>query len=92
MSPQQRRCVLTNSAGRGLDREVAMWRAADGHRLFETVLSMAEATAVSHARTTTRPNVHQRKTLLPRRAYRMTSAGSAASNKQARRDGQPIPR
>ena len=92
MSPQQRRCVLTNSPGRGLDREVAMWRAADGHRLFETVLSMAEVTTVSHARSTTRPNLHQLKTMWPRRAYRITSAGSAASNKQPKPDGRVIPR
>ena len=85
-------CIVIRSAGRGLDREVAPQRAADGHRLFETVLSMAEVTTVSHARPTTRPNLDQLKTMWPSRAYRITSAGSAASNKQPQPDGRVIPR
>jgi hypothetical protein len=88
MSTQQRHCVVIKAAG----REVATRRAADGHRLFETELSMADVTTVSHARPTTLPNLHQLKTMWPRRAYRITSAGSAASNKQPQPDGRALPR
>jgi hypothetical protein len=91
MSTQQRRCIVIEAAGRRPDREVATRRAADGHRLFGTVLWMAEATTVSHARPTTRPNLHQLETMWPRCAYRISSAGSAASNKQPHRDGRAIP-
>jgi hypothetical protein len=59
MSTQQRRCIVIKATGRGLDREVATRSAAAGHRLFETVLSMAEGTTVNHLRPTTRPNLRQ---------------------------------
>ena len=92
MSTQQRRRIVAKTVGRGLGRDIAMRRAADGHRLFETVPSRAEVTIVSHARPTTRPNLHQLKTLWPSRAYRIASAGSAASNKQRQQHGRAIPR
>ena len=91
MSTQQRGRIVIAAAGR-LDRDIATQRAADGHRLFEMVLSMAEVTTVSHARPTTRPNLHQLKTMWPRRAYRIAFARSAAFNKQRQHDGRAIPR
>jgi hypothetical protein len=91
MSTQQRRRIVITAAA-STTNEVATRRAGDGHRLFETVLSMAEVTTVSHARPTTRPHPRQLKTMWPRRAYRITSAGSAAANKQSQRDGRAIPR
>jgi hypothetical protein len=91
MSTQQPRRNVIKAAGR-LDRDIATRRAAHGRRSFETVLSMAEVTTVGHARPTMRPNLHRRKTMWPRRSYRIASAGSVASNKQRRQDGRAIPR
>ena len=80
MGTQQRRCIVIEAAGRGLDREVATQRPTDGHRLFGTARSTAKVTTLGHARPTTRPTLHQLETMWPKRAYRIASAGSAASN------------
>jgi hypothetical protein len=114
MTTQQRLCVVTKAAGRGLDREVATTRGADWHYLFETALSKGEVTTVTHAPLTTRPlqsiqhedwkiavgqpgfavrqSLDELKTMWPRRVYRISSAGTPASNKQPQRDGRTIPR